>query len=477
LTENGDIERLRERALEFDERIINSAANKENVLILSHYGPDGICGSALLCSEISLHGGHAQVRFSGQPSVRFLERTGAQKFDLVIFVDICAGLSGELSRIFGDRWLAIDHHEIDEEEMDSRAILNCFQCGFDGSTSVSSSGLCYLICEKSRNERSAFLAIVGAISDNQDAGPRKSLLSVNSKILEENSQSFNSVTSAFDLLFSGRETRPIHESISITTTAYIPGLTGNKDACLASLRGAGIELKSATRWRTIADFSEDEKQRILEAIVPHLPGTTLTVQDLVGTVFTSNSEDEFSPMRDARDFESLLNSCGRMGNPGLALQLCLRGNGELQSEADSLLNQYRTELVRCVQSIQSSEDRVVDRPGYVLYIGDGLVTDRMGGPCCRVLASSSRAKNRVVLFRVTTLEGEVKISMMKGGESSSERSNTLDLGLISRQLGKVTNGSGGGLRNVAGVRFSIAKQQEFQTAVDSLLQKKVAARN
>jgi hypothetical protein len=71
----------------------------------------------------------------------------------------------------------------------------------------------------------------------------------------------------------------------------------------------------------------------------------------------------------------------------------------------------------------------------------------------------------------------VKISMMKVGESSSERSNTLDLGLISRQLGKVTNGSGGGLRNVAGVRFSIAKQQEFQTAVDSLLQKKVAARN
>ena len=99
-------------------------------------------------------------------------------------------------------------------------------------------------------------------------------------------------------------------------------LTGNKDACLASLRGAGIDLKVGNRWKTLSNFTEEEKQRLLESIVPHLSGTTNTVEDLVGTVYSMSSEDEFSLLRDARDVVMMLNACGRMGKASLGLSLC-----------------------------------------------------------------------------------------------------------------------------------------------------------
>jgi single-stranded-DNA-specific exonuclease len=461
--------KLLQKARDFQNRIVSSAQSRENILILSHYGADGVCASALLSEEISLHYGHAQIRCTGQPSLRFLEKLKSSSFDLIVFVDICAGLSSELSRLFGDRWLAIDHHEIDDSEMDVPNVLNCFQFGFDGAKDISSSGLCYFICEKSRNKRSAFLAICGALSDGQDVGPRRSLSSLNSKILDSDAQSFGSISTSIDLLFCGREIRPIHESIANTITCFIPGLTGNKDACLASLRGAGVDLKYSTRWKTVSDFTEEEKQRILEAVVPHLAGTMLTVQDLVGTTYTLSSEDEYSPLRDARDFQSLLNSCGRTGKSSVAVSLCLRGDGELQAEAERALGDYRSDLVRCIHTLQSSEDRIVATNDYLLYVGDGIVSDRMGGACCEVLSSFTRVKNKVVMLRVTTAEGEVKLSM-RLGRGLIDSNVGLDIGRISRELGRTVSGVGGGLKNSGGVRFTIAKQQEFQTAVDSIFQ-------
>ena len=127
--------------------------------------------------------------------------------------------------------------------MDHERILNPAQFGIDGTSSVSSSTLCYLVT-KTFQERVSFLSVVGAIGDRQDVGPRRSLVGLNAKTLGTENQELKGIDSKFDLLFSSRETKPVHESIAGTLTLFIPGLTGNKDACLASLRGAGIEIKA-----------------------------------------------------------------------------------------------------------------------------------------------------------------------------------------------------------------------------------------
>ncbi|MFI5421822.1 MAG: DHH family phosphoesterase, partial [Nitrososphaerales archaeon] len=352
-----DEQALYEKARLFESKIIAAAKNNENILIATHHDADGICAAAILCEIILKNKGHCQVRAVSEPNSKFLDQLADSKFDLVIMVDICAGLTDQISKRFGDKWLIIDHHEIPDRELQSENLLNPLQFGIDGTTSISSSGLCYLI-SKSPSDRLLFLALAGALGDRQDIGPRRAMVGMTAKLLEGDGKSTTGIETKYDLLLWARETRPVHESIANTTTIFIPGLTGNKDACLASLRGAGIELRVSNRWKTASEFTEDEKQKFLEAIVPHLSGTTFTVEDLVGSVYGLNSRDEYSMMRDARDLATLINACGRIGKPSIALSVCLGDEQTLANESEEIISDYRSEVVKAIQMLMSTEDRI-----------------------------------------------------------------------------------------------------------------------
>lgn len=458
-----DEQGLLEKARAFQTILAKLARDNENVIITAHYGADGTCGSAILTDFIHTKNGHAQVRSSSEPSTKSLDALSSAKFDFAVFVDMCSGLSEEISARFGDKWLIIDHHELPETEMNNAKIINPFQFGFDGTTAASSSTICKLITS---SEVDSFLSIVGSLGDRQDIGPRRSLVGLNAKALGQESEEHRDIKTKFDLLFSSRETKPVHESIAGTFSFFIPGLTGNKDACLATLRGAGIDMKANARWRTIGDFTEEEKKRLLEAILPHLSGTTYTVEDLVGSVYSSESRDEFSILREARDLALVLGICGRMGKPGLGLSICLGSDEGLWTvELEKLIEDYRSEIVRSIQLLTQSEDRISEKTEYVLVVGDGAVSERMTGVVCQILSSYTRFKNKVVLLRTTTLEGGVKISARCGRERQD-----MDLGTGFRDLAKQISGTGGGLRNAAGIKFSISKQQEFQKMVGKVFE-------
>src|SRR5579875_685033 len=462
-----DIEALIKKAQSFERKISPSSSNKENILLAVHHDAHGLASATILCDYIQRKGGHCQIRTTSEPSPKFLDKLASSHFDLVVFVDICAGLSGEIGKKFGDKWLVIDHHEIPENEMDEEKVLNPWQFDLDGNSQISSSGLAYFICEKLRVPSTSFLAILGALGDRQDNGPRRTLTGLNSKILDEDSDSFKAIDSRIDLLFWCREARPVHESIANTVTSYIPGLTGNKDACLASLRSAGIEIRTNNRWKTVAGFNEEEKKQLLECIVPHLSGTTNTVEDLVGTAYTYRSLDEHSMMRDTRDAAALLNACGRMGKPGLGIALCLGFDNGFGNGVEQVFTEYRTELIRSVQYLMSSEDRIHEKNEYLLVIGDGVVSERMTGAVCQLMSNYSRVKNKVVILRTTTVDGDVKVSVRSGREVGDR-----DLGRAMMEVARATNGVGGGLRNSAGARFSIVRQQEFQAMVDELFRQR-----
>ncbi|MGI0078902.1 MAG: DHH family phosphoesterase [Nitrososphaerales archaeon] len=445
---------------QFAEKIASSARKNENILLVAHHDADGICSAAILAEYIRGLRGHCEVKCVSEPTIRLLEKLAAGTYEMTIFLDLASGMSEEISRLLGDRWLGIDHHEIPDSEMISERILNPWQFEYDGSKEIGTAGLCYFLIGKSSTPQSAFLAIAGALADGEDVGPRRSLVGLNAKILD--TDPFKEVTSKIDLMLFGRETRPAHESLANTVSCFIPGLTSNKDACLASLRGAGVDLKAGSRWRTVSDFSQDEKQQVLSAILPHLAGTTNTVEDLVGTIYTMSSQDEYSHMHDARDLASILSACGRMGKPGIGIILCVGDGGETPSEAERVFSDYRTDLVRMVQTLMSSADRALDGGSYSLVVGDGIVSERMTGAACEVFATLNRSKSKVVFLRTTTQDGDVKVSARLGREARE-----CNLGSMLREIARSSSGVGGGHQGRAGARFSIIKQQEFQAAVDT----------
>ena len=203
----------------------------------------------------------------------------------------------------------------------------------------------------------------------------------------------------------------------------------------------------------------------MESIIPHLTGTTYTVEDLVGSVYSLNSKDEYSLKRDARDFAAVLNMCGRLGKPGLALSLCLGEEGMITNEIEQVISEYRLEIMKSAQVLLQSEDRITEKGEFALVIGDGVVKERMTGAICQILSSLGRFRGKVVFLRTTTQEGDVKVSARCGKDVVE-----CDLGDMLMKVAKATAGIGGGMKNAAGAKFSIAKQQEFQQAVDSLFQ-------
>ncbi len=460
-----DEEALFAKAEQYGSRIADSAKKHENILIVSHHDADGLCSATIAAQFIFKNGGHCNLRIAPDPNDKSLEKIARGQYDLILFLDLGSVVPESASKYLGDKWLVIDHHSIPKEELVnadfSARILNPYQFGYDGSSELSCAGLVHFITRRLSSDFSAFLAIVGALSDGQDRGPDRSLVGLNAKIAAEAAPDLES---RHDLLFQGKEVRPIHEAVANSVNCYIPGLTGNKDACLASLRSAGLELKQKTRWKTISDLTPEEKQALLDAIAPHLSGTTTSTDELSGTVYVSKIADEYSLAHDARDFASLLNSCGRMGKAGLALLLCFERAPELASECDGLFSSFRSELVRALQSLVSNADRWVERQQYSIVLGDGILNERMTGAVCQVLASLNRNKNKIIFLRTTTADGDVKVSARLG------KGMEVDVGLLMGSIGKATGGVGGGLYTKVGAKFSISKQQEFQMAVDAQFQ-------
>src|SRR3989442_12907995 len=96
----------------------------------------------------------------------------------------------------------------------------------------------------------AYLSVVVAVADRQDVGEGRSLTGLNRKALEE-AQSSGLLRVSKDLLFYGRETRPLHEAIASSSSPFIKGLSGSKDAALAALIKAGIGREEAAKWRSL----------------------------------------------------------------------------------------------------------------------------------------------------------------------------------------------------------------------------------
>ena len=113
------------------------------------------------------------------------------------------------------------------------------------------------------------VAIVSAMADRQDQGDKKSLIGMNSEIVKI-AESHGLVSVDLDLMFLGRETRPLHEALAYTSFPYIEGLTWNTENCYTLIKNTGINMKENGRWRGLSEITQEEKNTILDAIAKYV---------------------------------------------------------------------------------------------------------------------------------------------------------------------------------------------------------------
>ena len=454
----------------FCNKIEYMVENEKEISIISHLDADGIASGSIISSALARLGAKCAIRTVSDMTLNVLEQMRYENHDFYIITDLGGGMANEFNQALDNRWAIIDHHQIPEHEIsidDNNQILNAWKYGIDGGKEISAGGMAYMVATTldRKNKNLSPIAIVSALADRQDQGEKKSLFGLNSEIVKT-AQSLRLISMDLDLMFTGRETRPIHEALAYTAFPYIEGLTWATESCYAVIKNAGIKMSNNGRWRVLSEISQDEKNIILNAIADYVVNSSKNkevniIDNLIGYTYTLINEDQRSLLRDAREFSTMLNACGRIRKAGVGIGICMGDRNDLLNEGEKIVTKYRTTLRNYISSIFVEKWRMIDNGKSIFINGEGLLAEDMLGAISSLLSGSPTLGGRLVFVRTLTNDGFYKFSSRKSLGSTSKS----DLGLIMRYCSESVGGSGGGHSSAAGCRIPSVRLEEFLSAV------------
>ena len=474
---DGDkLARLHKQASE-TASLIREKASDDTILLASHFDADGISAGSIMLSAVNRLESFPHLRIIDSVNERILDQIEAIESDLVIFTDIGSGYLEIISKILRNRDIVVaDHHQPLGEPGSNLHHFNTHILGFDGSEEISGAGTAYLLAKAldSRNTDLSAMAIVGALGDQQDKGPERRFKGLNADILKDAVES-KVIEVTKDLIFFGRQTRPIHRAIASTTDPFLPGLSGEEDRCLALLDAAGIPTKVDDRWRTISDLSLEEKSRIVDKIIEHtisskFPGEI--VLNLIGSVYTLTREEPGTSLRDAREFATLLNSCGRMNRAGLGIAIGIGDRGESYQEAQQLYSEYKTQLSKYMNWVATAPNATRTGKNVVIVNGKGIIDESMTGAVSSLISSSKLfGESKVTVVTTLTRSGEAKVST-RATEQLVQKG--VNLGKILQNLSPKYGGIGGGHAIAAGATIPSSELDRFLRDLEKSLDEMLA---
>jgi single-stranded-DNA-specific exonuclease len=460
-------DRLTDALKHFCEKVRSTVEGGNEVAIITHLDADGITSGSIMAMALRRMGARFSLRTVSDLNSSVVEKMKADGRDFYVITDLGGGWASHLRKALGDKWVIIDHHEITEEEIltdDGGQILNPWKFGIDGGREVSAGGMAYMVASALdfKNRDLSAIAVVSAVADRQDQGDKKSFFGLNAEILKT-AQSLGLVSVDLDIILTGRETRPVHEALAYTLFHYIDGLTWNTEACYLLLKNAGIKLKDdSSRWRALAEFSQEEKSTIVEAVAKFVDSSDkrvsdILLDDLIGYVYTLSREDKRSQLRDAREFSTMLNACGRIGKAGVGIAMCMGDRNMALSAGEEIMDMYKMTLRNNISTIFSEKWRLADDGKTTFVNGDGILEEGMLGAVSTLLSGSPSLRGRLLFVRTLAKEGTYKFSSRKCLDCKLQA----NLGVIMRQCSNALNGSGGGHSAAAGCSIPSSALDDF----------------
>jgi len=449
-------------------QIIRLIKEKKSILIVGHLNIDGIISASIIGNAIHRKNGNYIIRIYNDLNIEILKEIQEGEYDFHIFCELGSGLIKNIAELFNNKWLMLDNNQISSEEINMKQIFNSWQFNYDEIKQLSTACMAYFVAKKidEENINLSWLAVVAMIVDQQDSVEKQSVISLNKNIINDAiKEGFLKISQ--DILLSGRETKPVYVALASMMTPFIPGLSGNRDACLATLVSTGLALHQNGKWRTLTDLNEDEKKKIMESVIPYLSSVNTGydgVSSLIGNIYTLEKEDESSSLRDAREFGVLLNACGGMKRAGVGVSICLGDRSEFLHESEQILIDYRIKLSQLIQIILDDESKIVEHNTFNMIIGDGLVDEDIQGFLASILTGITKFENKVLLLRTTIIDYYI-FSIRK-----SHKNNTSNnLGLIIHELADIYGGTGGGHEDSADCKIPSSQLKNFLLTLDKRL--------
>ncbi|MFW6040430.1 MAG: DHHA1 domain-containing protein [Thermoplasmatota archaeon] len=472
--------KLKSRANDIAEKLVEA----KKVLIVSHIDTDGITSASIAYKSLSRKGIECDVKFVKQLEKDTITQLKNQDHEMIWFTDFG---SGQLNELNGLNCVITDHHvpqgNLGAPPRDQRGNLLNYGCskilelnphryGIDGANELCGAGTTYLVAkELGDNVDLTKLAVIGAVGDLQISKEGK-LIGKNREILKEGLAA-GYIEKRIDAQLYGLESRPLYKVLEYASDPILPGLTGDKNACINFLVEQDIPLKEEDEWRRWYHLSKEEKRRILSGIANRLLETGYPaeyVESLVGEVYTFPDEETGSMLHQAKEFSTLLNSCGRYKKGEIGLKVCLGDRGEYLKKALQLLKGHQKVLVDCLKYVK--RDGITERDFIQYFHGKDKIPDTVLGTVAGMILGSGDVDRSLPIIGLTESSEKDGLKVSSRGTKKLIKRG-LDLSLIMSKCSEYVGGEGGGHDIAAGAYIPEGAEKKFLDKAEKMIEQQL----
>jgi RecJ-like exonuclease len=415
--------------------------------VISHYDADGISAAAIMCHALLRQGFDVHTTLMRNPFTMGLERLSLETNDFIIFTDMG---SGQLSMIesLKAQIIIIDHHQVEYTKIPDRILqINANLCGINGNYEACGATLSYAIAKKlnAKNIDLAAFALAGATGDKQYIGGFRGF---NKQILDE-AVNKHIITPVTGLKLSEG---PLSEALYYSVDPFYANLSGHKDAIEEFLTTLKIDTKMSYQ-----QLSSDERKTLHSMLMLRLVEQGCE-PNILDTVIRERYES-FYTHGELETFADLLDSCGKGGNRGIGLAMCL-GDDEAYASARLLEKTYKQQILDELLNLE--KNGVKDAASFRYFYTDH---SSLGGVIGGIVTNFFLDKEKPLLS-IAKKPDELHVSA-RGNQYLVDKG--LDLGAAMQQAARALNGHGGGHKIAAGATVSTAVEIDFIAQVDEII--------
>jgi single-stranded-DNA-specific exonuclease len=436
----------------------------DEVTIISHIDADGISGEAILAQALSREGIRVTSVF-----VRQLEpltmRQVPQDSTFKLFCDLGAGQQNLLAGhdLKEEDVLIVDHH-VSQDGGRSYQQVNCLSYGY---SKLSAAGVAYLVAKEidSANTDLAKLAVVGNVGDMM-ARENCGLTGPAREIAIEGAEAGWIEIRQRDLNCYGISTRPLHVCLSYTDDPFIPGISNNTNGALKFLQKTNVPLKTENGdWVVWDEVSLEDRKAISSALAQQLLAHGGNISRLFCESYLFPEEPGRTPLRNASEFATLLNACGRWSRPRVGGSICRGDRGVAYRQAEHMLTNHRAIIRELLLFILERGVCELSHLQYI-HVGNRYPDTIVGIGAGMALSKLNREKPILIMVEQPEDPELTKVSL-RATEQVVARG--VDLQLVATEASAIFGGAGGGHRIAAGASIPRESEQEFVERVNELL--------
>lgn len=419
--------------------------DSEDVTIFTHTDCDGITAGSVLSTILD--------KLEIDHTVNFVDINEVENLttdtDLTIISDLGAGQNlSNICNSSNKSLIVLDHHPPIRKlgsTMDGDLIeVNPNYYGLDGSYTISGGGLSYLLAKTFHFYDLSWMGILSAVGDMQNSMTGK-LRGLNTEILQDGKE-VGCVDYTNDLLLYGRHTRPLFVALSYFGDIHLP-LTNNRNECIYFLENLDIPVKNDLgSVRYLCDLNMDEKSKLyaelLKMMTREVPDRYVKyVPKLIsGESYEFTFEEDYTSFKDASEYSTVINACGRNGRHELGMEVIKGNRDEFSDELESLVKQHRQYLAQSLTRIQEANSvEILDN---IQYFNGGDIKASVVGTVAGMLLSNYDWQKPIVGY--THIDSDVPGYKVSLRCSKLLGYDGVHYGNLVREISAKCGGSGGG---------------------------------